>query len=91
MGLLRRTNEFISAKWLELAWHIVNSKLTIGMKLRDAVERSVSYGTRDTYHREGLVYAASWAEELLTANLLGFEPQKRKCITCGGPYRQEVE
>lgn len=42
MGLLRGTNELISAKWLELAWHIVSAKLTVGIKLRDTVERSGS-------------------------------------------------
>ena len=91
MGLLRGTNELMSAKWLELTWHIVSAKLTVGIKLRDAVERSVSSGTWDTYHREGIVYAAPSAEEQLSANVPGFEPQKRICITCGGPYRQEVE
>lgn len=42
LGLLRGTNELISAKWLEQAWHIVSVKLTVGIQLRDAVERSIS-------------------------------------------------
>lgn len=86
MGLLRGTNELISAKWLELAWHIVSAKLTVGIKLRDTVERHSGHllQGRDCLH-------SSQAEEQLSANIPGFEPQKRTCITCSGPYRREVE
>ena len=90
MGLLGEINEFISAKWLELAKHRVSSKFTIGIKFREAVESSVSYGTQETDHGE-IVYAASWAEGL-SADLPVFEPQERKCLRmCGGPCRQEVK
>lgn len=82
LGVFRGTNELISAKWLELAWHIVNAELITDIKPREAMERSAGHGTEETSHGEEIVHAASWAEEPLSANCPAPEPKKRNC-SCG--------
>lgn len=59
MGLLRGTNDLISAKWLKLTRHILSTKLITGIKHREAMKSSVSCGVQETYCREEVVYAAS--------------------------------
>lgn len=75
VGLLKGRNELVSA-----VWHIARAEFIIDIKLRDAVEKSVSYALwKET------VYATLRAEAPLSADW------GRKRAMSGGPCREEVQ
>lgn len=53
------------------------------------MERSESYGTQETSHREDIVYTTSWAEDPPSTNCPVLEPEKKK--SCGPCRKEEVK